>query len=29
VRYVQACGDGGSGVVAWLEVAECVVAEVG
>ena len=29
VLALQACGDGGSGVVAWLEVVECVVAEVG
>ena len=28
VCYLQECGDGGSGVVAWLEVVESVVAEV-
>ena len=29
VLALQACGDGGSGAAAWLEVVECVVAEVG
>ena len=29
VLALQAGGDGGSGVVAWLEVVESVVAEVG